>query len=106
MSNEGAALVHVTFGDSAGGSLMKAVEALGGNREQVLFLADDLGYGPIKPADPRPRMEWAVEELGWDLEDATRFSSHDDAFWNRLKSLSSEIIAWISRRCVKEYCGL
>lgn len=96
-------LVHVTFGASAAGSLKLALGAIG-REEEVLFLADDLSFGPIDPGDVRQRTQWAVDELGFH-EDA-EIASRIEEFWERVIALRTEIVAWVSTRYVTEYCGL
>lgn len=75
-----------------------------GREEEVLFLADDLSFGPIDPGDVRQRTQWAVDELGFH-EDA-EIASRIEEFWERVIALRTEIVAWVSTRYVTEYCGL
>ncbi len=94
----------MTIGSSAAGSLRLALRTLG-RRERVLSLTDDLSFGPINPPDPRHRMRWCAEELGFD--DDPEVSSYIDEFWATVTTLpaDTELVAWMSRRSVMEYCG-
>ena len=46
--------MHVTFGESAAGSLMLAL----GRRRGVVPMADNLAVGPINPGDASSRLRW------------------------------------------------
>jgi len=96
--------VHVTFGASAAGSLRIALRALG-RTDAVLYLPDDLSLGPINPPDPRRRVQWAADELGSDDDPA--LLAHIEEFWTTVTTLpaGTELVAWMSRRYVTEYCG-
>ena len=97
------ARVHVTFHQSAAGSLKMALKSLGRD-EQVWCLVDDLSYGPISPGDVRQRMQWTVDELGFHEEPLVEELITE--FWQRIDGLrTEEVVAWISRRYVTEYCG-
>src|SRR6185503_3410737 len=93
--------LHVTFGESAAGSLKLALQTLGREEEEVLPLVDFLCVGPIDPGDVHERVEWGIENIGlWeDAEEAIA------TFWTRVTTTPSEIVAWISRRDANEYCG-
>lgn len=94
--------VHITFSESAAGSLMSALKRLG-RTDRVLPLADNLGIGPINPPDPRSRDAWRLETLGDAANDLLVAST--EAFWRTLSSIRTDIVAWISTRYVTEYCG-
>lgn len=75
-----------------------------GRDEQVWCLVDDLSYGPISPGDVRQRMQWTVDELGFHEEPLVEELITE--FWQRIDGLrTEEVVAWISRRYVTEYCG-
>lgn len=96
------ARVHVTFHQSAAGSLKLALKTLGID-EEVLCLVDDLSYGPISPGDARQRVQWTVDELGFHEDPVIEELITE--FWQRIDGLRTEVTAWISRRYVTEYCG-
>jgi hypothetical protein len=102
MAGEVLPRVHVTFGTSAAGGLKFALEALG-RQEKVIYLLDDLSLGPIRSANAHQRIEWAIEELGF--EEEWGIEEHTVAFWEQLATGGVELFVWISRRCVVEYCG-
>jgi hypothetical protein len=103
MTDSESAVLHVTFGESAAGSLLMALETLD-RRDELIYLGDDLSLGPIDPCESRVRAAWMVDALG-DEEDP-ELVSHCERFWNRIASQRGEIVAWISRRHAREYCGL
>ena len=105
MTDEGIqpARVHVTFGQSAAGSLMMALKTLGRN-EVVLGLVDDLSFGPIAPADRPTRAQWNVDQLGF--EEDLDLVAHDEDFWRTIRAIRTEVVVWMSSRDVREYCGL
>ncbi len=92
--------VHVVFSQSAG-DLREALATLGRN-EPVLELGDDLSVGPIDVTDHRPRWAWAREVLGIDAPGVYDV----EQFWRTVTSLRGHVIAWMSRRDLRELCGL
>jgi hypothetical protein len=102
MTASPAAPTHVTFTESAAGSLRLALRALGRD-EQVLALADDLSFGRLDPGDPEHRSK--LEIHGTDPDDPHGLEDHIARFWNQACAVRSEIVAWISRRYATEYCG-
>ncbi len=100
MSNEGA-LLHIAFGPAVAGTLKEALAELG-RPERVIYEPDDLGYGPINPHSPALRAEFG-ERLGCD-NDAS-FVDQIDAFWTEATNTTATPVAWLSRRCVREYAG-
>ncbi len=99
MADSAAPLIHVTFSCSAAGSLKLALTTLARN-EEVLYLADDLAFGPINPPEPRRRAEWSAEQLGGSGD--PDLVAHDEAFWARIAAHRGEIFVWISRRYATE----
>lgn len=102
MAANATARVHVAFSPSGLGSLKLALKTMGRD-EEVLGLADDLSFGPIDVRDVHERMQWGVDELGFDP--SPEIEAHIEAFWRRIEAVRVEIVAWTSRRHVSEYCG-
>ncbi len=94
--------VHVAFGPSGVGSLRLAFETIGRD-EEVLGLADDLSFGPIDVRDVRDRMQWTVDELGFEPD--AELEAQINGFWRSVTAVRTEIVAWLSTRHVSEYCG-
>ena len=96
--------IHLTFGTSPRGGLRSAFRKLN-LREEVLGLSDDLTFGPIHPFDTAQRLEWGKAEL--DLDSDPERLAEIEEFWTRLSTrpAGTELVAWMSRRCVAEYCG-
>jgi hypothetical protein len=104
MSDANRTRVHVAFGNSAAGSLKLALSTLQ-PREEVLGLGDDLAFGPINPLDASLRLEWGEAELGLEMD--PELKADIEEFWTRLSNVpvGTELVAWMSRRSVSEYCG-
>jgi len=100
--NKESPLLHIAFGQSAGGSIKQALAELG-RRERVICEPDDLGYGPINPHNAAMRADFFGEGLGY--EDEGAFIDQIDAFWDEVTSTTAIPVAWLSRRCVREYAG-
>jgi hypothetical protein len=97
--------LHIAFGQSAAGSLKQALAKLGRD-EQVICEADDLGYGPINPYSTALRAEFYGEVLGYrGYVDEVFQRELVDAFWKEATASKAEPVAWLSRRCVREYAG-
>jgi hypothetical protein len=94
--------LHVTFGESAAGSLKMAL-AKTGRDEQVVPLIDDLSLGPIDEASTTERASWISDELGIVLDDD--WAARVDGFWTKVTSSPATVVAWFSRRCSVEYAG-
>lgn len=104
--------MHVTFTESAGGSLRYALRDRAD--EFVLALPDDLSLGPISPYDPEVRKEY-FESLYAEIEDevgymtqspeAEKFWKRVKDFWKQVSETEAEKIVWFTRRSVQEYTG-
>lgn len=104
--------VHITFTESAGGSLRHALRNK--TDEIVLALSDDLSLGPISPYDPELRKEY-FESLFAEIEDEgdyrtlpeenEEFWGEVGAFWEQVSETKAEKIVWFTRRSVCEYTG-
>jgi hypothetical protein len=120
--NHGDAL-HIVFGDSAGGTLRRALREAR-REEKVVAYWDDLSFGPISPPDPADRAAWAGRELrfpmhrlGFSLERNVTIISDDPPnaarkllnevakFWDEVLSAHGRRVIWMSRRAAYEYAG-
>lgn len=95
-------MLHVTFGPSAAGSLKQALELVG-RTDRVIWDDDDLGYGPIEPHAVERRAAFETDALGHVLDE--NHYAISVAFWDEAVSTDATVVAWISRRCVREYAG-
>ena len=89
--------LHITPGDSAGGSLIRAIQDAGRD-DQVLPFGDDLSCGPIGSDDPSARASWWSQfydepEL---LEDSLR------SFWSRATGFEGRLVLWFGRHSARE----
>lgn len=89
--------LHITPGDSAGGSLRRAIRDAGRDDEVLPFL-DDLSCGPIGSDDPSARASWWSRfydepEL---LEDSLR------SFWSRATGFEDRVVLWFGRHSARE----
>jgi hypothetical protein len=89
--------LHITPGDSAGGSLIRAVRDAGRD-DEVLRFRDDLSCGPIDSDDPSARASWWSQfydepEL---LVDSLR------SFWGRATGFEGRLILWFGRHSARE----
>jgi len=96
-------MLHIVFGESAGGALRLALRQAGRD-DEVLSFDDDLSFGPIDPPNPIVRAAWARTELYF--PDATTATLADslDRFWQRARSVKKPVV-WFSRRTASEHCG-
>jgi Protein of unknown function/Domain of unknown function (DUF1835) len=88
--------MHVTFGESAAGSLMRAL----GRQRGVVPISDNLAIGPINPGAATSRLRWHHDYMRDELWTTQRLRSP----WRRIAT-STRIVAWLSTRCASEYCG-
>jgi hypothetical protein len=93
----------VTFGQSAAGSLKKALATLR-ITEDVAALADNYTMGPIDPGDADQRADWEREELEDDDPIAT--SDVVSSFWQQVSMWRGQLVAWMSSHSAVELCGL
>jgi len=94
--------LHIVFTPSAAGCLAKALHDTG-QMERVASHFDHLSFGPINPPDPKTRLQWIEEELGYTGYDYV--FARDEAFWKEALSEDVRKVAWVSRRSAPEYCG-
>ncbi len=96
------ATLHVVFGESAGGSLRQALRSMRRN-DRVVALVDDLSFGPINPVEPRARVAWATQELGFETDAAT--VARMESSWSEALAPAGRRIAWMSRRSGCDFAG-
>src|SRR5262245_57134525 len=95
--------LHVAFGRSETGDLEQALASVGSD-ERVICEPDDLGYGPIHPFSTELRAAFEIKTFG------DRFDTFDagplvEQFWRAASEVDVLPVAWLSRRCVREYAG-
>ncbi len=89
------AIVHVMPGDSAGGSLLKALRDAQRD-ETIIPFPDNLSYGPIGADDSNAsgRWEWWRWEFLGSREDHAR-ALRD--FWHRVMTAEGNLVVWWGR---------
>lgn len=87
-------ILHVAPGDSAAGSLRRAVRA-SGRSDNVIGFIDDLSCGPIASDDSQIRSAWWASVQDWERDIAN--------FWKRILSTSDRLVVWFSRHSSAEY---
>src|SRR5215471_15633034 len=97
-------MLHIVFGESAGGALRLALRQAGRD-DEVLSFNDDLSFGPIDPPDPIARSAWARTELYFADAATAALGDSLDRFWHRARSARKRVV-WFSRHTALEYCGL
>ena len=88
-------MLHIVFGESAGGTLLLALRQAGRD-DEVLSFDDDLSFGPIAPADPIVRAAWARTELYFPDAATATLTDSLDRFWQRARSAQKRVV-WFSR---------
>jgi hypothetical protein len=88
--------LHIAPGDSAGGSLLKAVRD-SGRDEEVLRFRDDLSCGPIHSDTASVRAEWWGQF--YDLSEVVETT---DRFWNRVLNAEESLVVWFARHSARE----
>ena len=68
-------MLHIVFGESAGGALRLALRQAGRD-DEVLSFDDDLSFGPIAPADPIVRAAWAGPSCTFQMRQRRRSPIH------------------------------
>jgi len=96
--------LHIVFGESAGGTLRRAM-AQSGLSEDVIAFPDDLSFGPIDSPDPTRRIAWANRELGRSRVHE-RLTADIEKFWTRALRTPLRRIIWASKRSACDYAGL
>lgn len=88
--------LHIAPGDSAGGSLLRAIREAGQD-DEVLPFRDDLSCGPIASDEPSARAIWWGQfyEVS-EVEAALR------EFWDRVQSTDDRLVVWFSRHSASE----
>src|ERR1700694_2291601 len=88
--------LHIAPGDSAGGSLKRAIQDAGRD-DDVLSWPDDLSCGPIASDEPSARAEWWAPFRGdRDIEADLK------AFWERVSTTDDRLVVWFGRRSASE----
>jgi hypothetical protein len=96
-------VVHVTFSNTAGGSMRRALERLG-RADLVIPLDDDLSIGPID-GNMRRRIRWLAD--AWrSREDRFEYMLDLGARWFQATREDCTAIVWMSSRGADELCGL
>jgi hypothetical protein len=88
--------LHIAPGDSAGGSLAKALRDAGRD-EEVLRSIDDLSCGPIDSDDPSARTRW-WSQFHSDAEEKDLLAK----FWNRVATADERLVVWFGRHSAQE----
>jgi hypothetical protein len=97
--------LHVTFGDSAAGSLKSAL-ARTSFTEEVVPLVDDYSMGPLEPGDADQRAEWERVEVSDVGVDVIATSESVTSFWDKVSTWPGTLIVWLSSESLRELCGL
>jgi hypothetical protein len=95
-------MLHIVFGESAGGMLRLALRQADRD-DEVLSFNDDLSFGPINPPVPITRAAWARAELYFS-DNALSVLSGAEEFWHTARSAQKRVV-WFSRRTACEFCG-
>jgi hypothetical protein len=97
-------ICHILFSDTAARLLNEALRIVG-REDRVIYLPDDLSFGPINPPDPVAREDWMHHELGLDLTDDEWPLDQVEAFWDEALTTSARRIIWVSKLSASEYGG-
>ena len=88
--------LHIAPGDSAGGSLRRAIQ-IAGQDDEVLAFRDDLSCGPVASNDSAARAAWWMQFYEWpEVEDALR------TFWGRVDATEDRLVVWFARHSARE----
>jgi hypothetical protein len=88
--------LHIAPGDSAGGSLIRAIRDAGQD-DEVLPFRDDLSCGPIDRDEPSARAAW------WDqFYDASDVAATLGEFWERVATTDQRLVVWFGRHSARE----
>jgi hypothetical protein len=88
--------LHIAPGQSAGGSLIRAIQDAGRD-EEVLSFFDDLSCGPIQSDEPSARDAWWSQ-----FGDTEAFAARYGEFWRRVTATNDRLILWFARRAAGE----
>lgn len=94
--------LHLVFGSSAAGTLKQALHNAG-RTDEVLWLDDDLSFGPIANDDAENRQRWVEQELGCTWWDDT--ANNSTAFLKRSLAHTGSITAWTSWNAALYHAG-
>jgi|HubBroStandDraft_6_1064221.scaffolds.fasta_scaffold401856_1 hypothetical protein len=88
--------LHITPGDSAGGSLIRAIRDAGED-DEVLPFRDDLSCGPIDSDEPSARAIW------WNrFYEASEVAAALAQFWERVTTTDDRLVVWFGRHSARE----
>lgn len=98
-------LVHVVFGESAGGALRQALKQAG-IAEQILPCPDRFALGPIDGGSVQDRMDWVRYSLPGVADDRYYLPTPAEMglFWEQFHDAVNKKVIWFSRRVSNEYC--
>ena len=89
------AIVHVMPGDSAGGSLLKALRNARRD-ETIISFPDNLSYGPIDADDGNAPGRW--EWWTWEFLGSREAHARDlRGFWHRVMTTEGRLVLWWGR---------
>jgi hypothetical protein len=89
--------LHIAPGDSAAGSLIKAIQDAGMNEPVLTGGHDDLSCGPIDADDPLVRRNWwAKNHQDW------RSEADGTAFWEQVFDPDNRPVVWFGRHSAFE----
>ncbi len=88
--------LHIAPGESAGGSLTRAIRDAGQD-DEVLPFRDDLSCGPIDSDEPSARAIW------WDqFYEASEVEAALGKFWERVATTDDRLVVWFGRHSARE----
>lgn len=88
--------LHIAPGDSAGGSLLRAMRDARRD-DGVLAWPDDLSCGPIATGEPGERAEWWAPFYG-----GREIEADLGAFWHRIAATDGRLVLWFGRHRASE----
>lgn len=88
--------LHISPGDSAGGSLIRAIRD-GGRDDEVLPFRDDLSCGPIDRDEPSARAAWWSQ-----FYDASDVATILGEFWQHVANTDQRLVVWFGRHSARE----
>src|SRR6266851_3367483 len=88
--------LHIAPGDSAGGSLRRALRTAR-REEEVLANRDDLSCGPIDSDDHSVRINWWAQ-----FYDKAEIESDLTGFWERIATTEDRLVVWVARHSASE----
>jgi hypothetical protein len=89
-------ILHISPGDSAGGSIAQALRD-GGRDDEVLRFLDDLSCGPIDSDEASARAAW------WGrFYEPSEVEATLSAFWERVASTDDQLVVWFGRHSARE----